>query len=190
MATTFNVISICGSLRKGSYNGIVQRALPALAPEGMTITPAPSFADFPVYNADIHHTTGFPAAVTQLADAMRAADGVVIVSPEYNWSIPGPLKNAIDWLSRVPNQPFKDKPVAILSASGGALGAARMQYHLRQSLSSIDALISVRPEVFVTFVTQKVDEASGTLKDEPTKDIIRQQLAAFAKFIRRMAPSP
>ena len=83
-----NVITICGSLRSGSYNGIVQRALPALAPEGLMVRPAPSFSEFPLYNADVQGASGFPAAVTALADAIRAADGVIIVTPEYNFSIP------------------------------------------------------------------------------------------------------
>jgi hypothetical protein len=109
---SLNVLSICGSLRKGSYNAIVQRALPSLAPEGMTIKPAPSFAEFPLYNADIQNSTGFPAAVNTLADAIRAADGVIFCTPEYNFTIPGGLKNAIDWVSRLQNQPFAGKPVA------------------------------------------------------------------------------
>src|SRR5258707_15081377 len=94
-----NIVSICGSLRKGSFNAMVQRLLPSLAPDGMTIKPAPSFADFPLYNAHIQNSTGFPAEVNTLADAIRTADGLIIVSPEYNWSIPGRLKNAIDWVS-------------------------------------------------------------------------------------------
>lgn len=179
-----NVIVICGSLRKGSYNRIVANALPALAPAGMKVADAPSFGEFPLYNADVL-SEGVPPQVNALAEAIRKADGVVFVSPEYNWSIPGPLKNAIDWMSRLDNQPFKDKPVAMLSASGGPLGAARMQYQLRQTLASVDVLLSVRPEVFVTFVTRKIDEAKGELTDEPTRDIIKQQLANFDKFIAR-----
>ena len=110
---TLNVICICGSLRKGSYNRMVMNLLPGYAPEGMIITEAPSFAEFPLYNADIQNATGFPAPVQKLADAVRAADGVIFVSPEYNYSIPGGLKNAIDWVSRVPNQPFAGKPVTM-----------------------------------------------------------------------------
>ena len=85
---TLNVVSICGSLRKGSYNAMVQRLLPSLAPDGMTVKPAPSFADFPLYNADIQNSSGFPAPVNTLADAIRAADGVIFCTPEYNFSIP------------------------------------------------------------------------------------------------------
>ena len=129
-----SVISICGSLRSGSYNGIVQRALPALAPEGLMVRGAPSFADFPLYNADVQAASGFPARVNALADAIRAADGVIIVTPEYNFSIPGGLKNAIDWVSRLPNQPFAGKPIALQSASPGPLGGGRVQYDLRRAM--------------------------------------------------------
>ena len=181
-----HVITICGSLRKGSYSGALMRALPNLAPVGMTITTAPPYDGFPHYNYDIQQAEGFPAAVNALADAIRAADGVIIVSPEYNWTIPGPLKNAIDWLSRMKEQPFKDKPVALQSASPGLLGGSRMQYHLRQSLISVDALLFGRPEVIVTFAPQKFDDKTLELKDQPTIDIVKQQLAAFAKFIERV----
>src|SRR5947207_14343946 len=144
-----NIVSICGSLRKGSYNAMVQRRLPSHAPEGMTIKPAPSFAEFPLYNFDIQNSTGFPQPVTALADAIRAADGVIFVTPEYNYSIPGGLKNAIDWVSRVQNQPLKDKPVAIQSATGGPMGGARMQYHLRAAMVFLNALTFNTPEIFV-----------------------------------------
>ena len=86
---TLNVITICGSLRKGSYNASLARTLPSLAPEGMTITPAPAWDKMPIYNHDIQDSTGFPADAQAWAAAIRAADGVIIVSPEYNWTIPG-----------------------------------------------------------------------------------------------------
>jgi chromate reductase, NAD(P)H dehydrogenase (quinone) len=183
-----NVISICGSLRKGSYNAMVQRALPAFAPEGMSIKPAPSFAEFPLYNADIQNTTGFPAAVNVLADAIRAADGVIFCTPEYNFSLPGGLKNAIDWVSRLPNQPFVGKPVALQSASPGPLGGARVQYDVRRSMMFLDAFTLNKPEVFIGNCVAKFDEKTGELKDETTRGIIKQQLAAFATFIARVAP--
>jgi chromate reductase len=152
----------------------------------MSFTTAPSFANFPIYNADDQSATGFPAEVNAWADAIRAADAVVIVSPEYNWSIPGGLKNAIDWVSRMKDNPFKDKPVALQSASGGQVGGARMQYHLRMALTMVEAFLFGKPEVFVNFAAKKIDEKTGELTDEPTKDIIRQQLAGFAKFMRRV----
>ena len=188
MADKFNVLVICGSLRKGSFNASIARALPSLAPPEMTLTPAPSFAGFPLYNADVHAASGIPADVTAWADAIRSADDVIIVSPEYNWSIPGGLKNAIDWASRLKEQPFKDKPVALQSAAGGILGGSRMQYHLRQSLLAIDAHLFGKPEVIVTFAAQKFDEKTLELKDQTAVDLIKQQLAGFEKFIRRHSP--
>jgi chromate reductase len=182
-----DVLVICGSLRKGSYNAALARMLPGLAPAGLALRWAPSFADIPLYNADIQAASGFPAAVTAWADAMRAADGLIIVSPEYNWSIPGGLKNAIDWVSRMKDQPFKDKPVALQSAAGGILGGSRAQYHLRQSLTSIDAILFGRPEVILTFAPQKFDEKTLELKDATAIDLIKQQLAGFEKFVRRIS---
>jgi len=177
---------ICGSLRKGSYNAALARTLPALAPPGMALKPAPAWDKMPIYNHDLHEGGVFPAEVTTWADAIRAADGVVIVSPEYNWSIPGGLKNAIDWVSRLKDVPFKEKPVVLQSCAGGALGGARMQYHLRQSLTSIDAFLFGKPEVLVTFSAKKFDEKSLELTDQPTIDIVKLQLAGFEKFIRRL----
>src|ERR1700675_2513537 len=122
---TLNVIAICGSLRKGSYNAALARTLPSLAPAGMSISPAPAWHKMAIYNHDIQAGTGFPADAEAWAHAIRTADGVIIVSPEYNWSIPGGLKNAIDWASRMQDQPFAGKPVALQSAAGGLLGGAR-----------------------------------------------------------------
>ena len=182
-----DVLVICGSLRKGSYNAALARTLPALAPGGMKLRDAPSFERFPLYNFDIQEASGFPPEVTAWADAIRRADGLIIVSPEYNWSIPGGLKNAIDWVSRMKDQPFKDKPVALQSAAGGILGGSRMQYHLRQSLTSIDALLFGRPEVIVTFAAQKFHEKTVELMDQTAIDMIKLQLSGFEQFIRRVS---
>jgi len=184
MAETLNILIICGSLRKGSFNAALARALPALAPAGLSIKPAPAWSDIPIYNHDIQDA-GWPAPVTAWADAIRSADGVIIVSPEYNWTIPGGLKNAIDWTSRMKNDPFKGKPVAIQSCAGGLLGGARMQYHLRQSLTSVEAVMLIRPEVFVTFAAKKFDEKTLELTDQATKDMVKLQLEAFEKFVRK-----
>jgi chromate reductase len=181
-----DVLVICGSLRKGSYNAALARTLPGLAPAGMALRSAPSFENFPIYNFDVQNAAGFPAEVNAWADAIRSADAVIIVSPEYNWSIPGGLKNAIDWVSRMKEQPFKDKPVAFQSAAGGILGGARMQYHLRQSLTSLDIIPFGRPEVIVTFAAQKFDEKTLELEDQTAIDLIKQQLAGFEKFVRRL----
>ena len=182
-----DVLVICGSLRKGSYNAALARTLPALAPAGMKLRPAPSFATFPIYNFDIQNASGFPAEVNAWADAVRSADGLIIVSPEYNWSIPGGLKNAIDWVSRMKEQPFKDKPVALQSVSPGPVGGARVQYDLRKSMMFLDAFTLNKPEIFVGNCAAKFDEKSGELKDETTRGLIKQQLASFATFIARVA---
>ncbi|MFZ2066960.1 MAG: NADPH-dependent FMN reductase [Xanthobacteraceae bacterium] len=181
-----NVVVVCGSLRKASYNASLARTLPALAPPGIAVKAAPGWDKMPVYNHDLHADGRFPADVTAWGDSIRAADGVIIVSPEYNWTIPGGLKNAIDWVSRFKEVPFKEKPVALQSCAGGALGGARMQYHLRQCLTSIDALIFGKPEIFVSFSAKKFDEKTVELTDQPTIDIVKQQLAGFEKFIRRV----
>jgi chromate reductase len=186
MADQLKVLVICGSLRKRSYNAALTRALPALAPPEMKLITAPPIDSFPLYNADIHDASGFPGPAEDLAAAIRDADGVLFVTPEYNWSMPGVLKNAIDWVSRMKDQPFKEKPVAIQSASQGPLGGARMQYHWRMSMTFLNAFIFGTPEVFVGLAASKFDKETLALTDQPTKDIVKVQLAAFAKFIAKM----
>jgi chromate reductase, NAD(P)H dehydrogenase (quinone) len=183
--TTLNVICICGSLRKASYNRMVMNALPGLAPAGLKLSEAPSFAEFPLYNFDVQEAGGIPPAVQKLADAIRAADGVIFNSPEYNFSIPGGLKNAIDWLSRVQNQPFVGKPVALQSAANGALGGGRMQYDLRRAMIFLDAATLNKPEIFIGNCSTRIDAKTGQITDQQTVEFIRQQLAAFAKFIEQ-----
>ena len=177
-------VVMVGSLRKGSFNAAIARALPALAPDNVTITPLGSVGDFPLYNHDIQ-LQGFPPVVLAIAEAIEKADGLIIVTPENNHSVPGVLKNAIDWLSRLPNQPFAGKPGAIESGSTGLYGGVRSQLHLRQVLVSIDARILNRPDVVVPQIQTKVDPATGELTDPATRGFIADQLSAFAAFIRR-----
>lgn len=186
VAEKLDTLVICGSLRKGSYNAALARQLPGFAPAGLALRYAASFEKFPIYNFDVQQSPGFPAEVNAWADEIRKADALIIVSPEYNWSIPGGLKNAIDWLSRMKEQPFKDKPVVLQSCAGGILGGSRMQYHLRMTLTSVDCLIFGRPEVIVTFAAQKFDEKTLELKDQTAIDLIKQQLAAFEQFARKV----
>ncbi|HEX3709573.1 MAG TPA: NADPH-dependent FMN reductase, partial [Pseudolabrys sp.] len=134
----------------------------------------------------IQNTAGFPPEAVDLAEAIKDADGVLFVTPEYNWSMPGVLKNAIDWVSRMKEQPFEHKPVAIQSCSQGPLGGARMQYHWRMSMTFLGAFIFGTPEVFVGMAQNKFDKDTLELKDQPTKDAVKAQLAAFAKFIVRV----
>jgi chromate reductase, NAD(P)H dehydrogenase (quinone) len=182
--SALDVLVICGSLRKGSFNAALARALPALAPAGLALRYAAPLDNIPPYNADVQDA-GNPPSVVALTDAIRSADGLIIVSPEYNWSIPGVLKNAIDWVSKVKNQPFHGKPVALQSCATGLLGGSRMQYHLRQALTSIEAQILIRPEVFVTFAAKKFDQKTLELTDQPTKDMVKLQLEAYEKFLHR-----
>ena len=184
MAT--NVLMICGSLRKGSFNRALMNALPPLAPQDMVLTESPSFRGFPHYDADLQASAGFPPDVMALTNAIRAADGVIFITPEYNFTIPGALKNALYWVSRLSDQPFKDKPVAIQSATGGQLGGARMQYQLRMALMFLNAFAFGTPEVFVGLAQTKFDAKTLELKDEPTRKVIAQQLAAFGTFIARV----
>jgi chromate reductase, NAD(P)H dehydrogenase (quinone) len=165
---------------------MLMNALPALAPPGMAIAEAPPFREIAFYDGDVHSSTGIPAGATALANAIRAADGVIFCTPEYNFALPGALKNAIDWVSRSPDQPFAGKPVAIQTASPGPLGGARVQYELRKILVYLDALTLNKPEIFVGSCAAKFDDKTGALTDQTTRDFVKQQLAAFASFIDRV----
>jgi chromate reductase len=175
---------LLGSLRQDSFNGALARALPELALAGVAIKSGPSVGDMPLYDYDIQRSEGFPARVSEIAEAIIAADGVIFVTPEYNHSIPGTLKNAIDWLSRLEPQPFRDKPCAIQSCSQGPMGGIRAQLALRPVLVSLRALNFTTPEVLVTFSRDKF--ADGVLKDEGTRKVVATQLEAFAAFVRRV----
>ncbi|EGI8468121.1 NAD(P)H-dependent oxidoreductase [Salmonella enterica] len=187
MSETLNVVTLLGSLRKGSFNGMVARTLPKVAPAGMTVSPPlPSIGDIPLYDADIQQEEGFPASVEALAEQIRNADGVVIVTPEYNYSVPGGLKNAIDWLSRLPEQPLAGKPVLIQTSSMGAIGGARCQYHLRQILVFLDAMVMNKPEFMGGVIQNKVDPQTGEVVDQGTLDHLTGQLTAFGEYIQRV----
>src|SRR5712672_324502 len=157
------VLAICGSLRQGSYNKAALRAAIEEKPPGMTIETA-EIGSIPLYNEDMR-ALGFPPPVEKLRAQIAAADALLIVTPEYNYSMAGVLKNAIDWASRPPDQPFRGKPVAIAGASMGGFGTARAQYHLRQTCVFLDMIPLNKPEVFISVAHQKVD-AQGRLSDE------------------------
>jgi chromate reductase len=185
-AATLNVLGIAGSLRRGSFNRMALYAAQQLAPPGVTIAefPAERLREIPPYDDD-ERLQGYPPPVAELREGIKAADALLIVTPEYNYGIPGVLKNAIDWASRPPEQPFLDKPVALMSASGGVLGGARAQYQLRLCFVFLDAKLLNRPEVFIGQAPQKF-AADGTLTDEPTAAIIREMLAALAAWTLRL----
>ena len=181
--TPLRIVGISGSLRKGSFNTAALRAAIELAPEGVSIEQA-GIGDLPLYNDDVRQA-GYPPPVERLRSQLTAADAILLVTPEYNYSVSGVMKNAIDWASRPPNQPFDGKPVAIMGASGGLLGTARAQYHLRQMLVFLNALPVNKPEVMIGQASQKFDEA-GRLTDEPTREFIGKLLVSLAAWTRRL----
>ena len=136
--------------------------------------------ELPHYNQDIFDA-GLPQSVVAVGTAVKAADAILIASPEYNYSIPGVLKNAIDWLSRLPTKPLQDKPIAIVSASMGVFGGVRMQLQLRQALMFTGGRVLVRPEFFLGSAASKFD-ASLTLVDEETKKHLHRFLDSFLEF--------
>lgn len=183
MSDPIQVLVMVGSLRRASLNRQAALAAERLKPEGMTL----EFADLsaiPPYNQDVQDQ-GLPEPVQTLCAQLARADAVLFVSPEYNYSMPGVLKNAIDWASRDPAQPFKGKAAAIMGASPGMLGTARMQYHLRQTLVFLDAHPLNRPEVMIAQANKKFD-AAGNLTDETTTKLIRGLLEALADWVRQL----
>ena len=174
------VIALSGSLRAGSFNTKLLETAAGIAPDGMAIEVA-TLQDIPLYNGDHDTADAKPAAVLELAGKMRASDGVLLSTPEYNYSFSGVLKNTIDWLSRVNGQPFAAKPVGIIGASAGQFGTARAQYHLRQVLVCLDARVMSRPEYFMGGVSAKFDE-NGILNDEASEKFLIAYLEKFANW--------
>jgi chromate reductase len=182
-AKGINVLAICGSLRSGSYNRAALRTAIELKPPGMSIETA-DIGSIPLYNEDVR-AQGFPPPVETLRRQIAAADALFFVTPEYNYSMPGVLKNAIDWASRPPDQPFAGKPVAMMGASAGMGGTVRSQYDLRRSCIFLDMHPLNKPEVFIGAAHQKVD-AEGRLSDEPSRAALRGLLEALVAWTRRI----
>lgn len=182
--TSLRFVVLLGSLRRQSYHAAVAKSLPSLAPDGVTIDMLGSVGDIPHYNSDVQ-AVGFPTQVVAMGEAIALADAVVVLTAEYNYSVPGVLKNALDWLSRLAPQLFAGKPVAIQSGSPGPIGGARAQYHLRQSLVFLDAYVLNKPEVIIGGIAGKIDSNLQELTDAVTRDLLRQQLAALSILARR-----
>lgn len=178
------ILGICGSLRKGSFNMIALRACNELMPQGMTMQIA-NIADIPMFNQDVFDA-GIPDPVRRLRSEIAAADGLLFASPEYNFSLSGALKNAIDWASRPPNQSFQDKPAAVFSCTQGPLGGPRNQYDLRRILVQLWAHPLPRPEVFIGNAQTKFTD--GRLTDETTRKFLSDLLVGFKAWIERMQP--
>lgn len=178
-----NVLGIAGSLRAQSWNKKLLAAAAELMPEGATLR-AFDLAEIPLYNEDLRDQ-GYPAPVADLRAAVASADAVVIVTPEYNYSIPGVLKNALDWASRPPTPPFGGKVAATFGGSPGAHGTVRGQNHLKEVLRGMGVLVVPKPEVYVGRVAEKFD-AEGRLVDEDTRRFVRELLAATCELARRL----
>lgn len=180
-----NVFAICGSLRKESFNLKTLHMAVELAPKGLSFDVYDRLADIPPYNEDVREK-GYPPVVQDLRERIRKANALLFVTPEYNYSIPGVLKNAIDWASRPPDQPFNGKPAAIMGASISMLGTGRAQYHLRQMFVFLNILPVNQPEVMIPFAEQKFD-TSGKLTDQNSRKFIAQLLVNLESWTRKIA---
>lgn len=182
--SSFTIVGIVGSLRKGSFNKSLLTATAALAPAGTEFVIL-DIAALPLFNQDDEMT--MPAAVKALKEAVKSADAVVFATPEYNYSVPGVLKNAIDWLSRPYGQNSLDgKPAAIIGTSSGLMGSSRAQYHLRQILGpGLNVQLLNRPEIIVTGAADKFD-AKGELTDPKTKEKLSEMLTALVAWAKKL----
>jgi chromate reductase, NAD(P)H dehydrogenase (quinone) len=186
VAEDIRLLGICGSLRKASFNMAALRAAAELLPSGVSLAFA-DIADLPMYNQDVFDA-GMPEPARRLRTQIAAADSLLIATPEYNFSLPAALKNAIDWASRPPDQAFHDKPVAVFSVSAGPLGGARVQYDVRRILVQLWAHPLPRPEVFIGSAAAKFD-AHGRLTDEPSRKFLAELLAGLRDWTLRMRSS-
>ncbi len=174
------LLGICGSLRKASLNRALLVAAGEALPAGARMSIHDSL-DLPIFNSDV----GDPPAVTALKAAIAAADGVVFAVPEYNYSVPGGLKNALDWISRPPaSSPLRGKPVGLIGAATGMSGTIRAQIHLRQMLVFSDTPCLNQPEVVIPRAQDRFD-ASGRLADESTRGLLERFGVAMLAFIAR-----
>ena len=175
-----DIVGLCGSLQAGSLNGMALRLAGECMPPGMVLEVL-EWSLVPPFNADVLEL-GIPVPVQRIRDRIARADGVVIATPEYNFSLPGMFKNLIDWVSRGVDQPLAHKPVAILSAATGPLGGARVQYDLRRVLLFVNAMVLVKPEVFIGNARSKF-ASDGQCIDEATRQFVTGQMAPFGRWI-------
>ncbi len=183
MSTPLRILGISGSLRRGSFNRAALQAATQLAPDGATIEVF-ELDGIPGFNQDDEQNP--PAKVVDLKKRIRESDAILFVTPEYNYSIPGVLKNAIDWASRpYGDSAWSGKPVAIMGASVGAFGTARAQYHLRQIFVFLNMFPINQPEVMIGNASERFD-AAGNLTHDATKEFIRQLLQNLVDWTRRI----
>lgn len=175
-----------GSLRKASLSRAFGRKAGELAGEAADISILPSCGNLPLYNQDVLDA-GVPDPVNEMAEAVAAVDAVLFVTPEYNWSIPGTLKNAIDWLSRLKPNPLDGKPAAIWTIAPGLLGGARAHEGIRHVLHSQNMHVMAKPEVQVARARTRIDLDSGEITDADTVDFLKAHLQAFATYSGRFS---
>jgi chromate reductase len=180
-----HIAIMVGSQREGSKNQLLSQAIQSEFASGFTMAPVNGMTDLPLYSQDLE-AEGIPDLVQVMASQVRQADGLIIISPEYNYSVPGPLKNQIDWMSRVDDQPFEDKPISLMSASPSRLGGIRMQMHLRDIFVALGGRLVNRPEVAVAFVRDRIS-VDGQIQHEKTSDIIKSHLKDFKSLIETVA---
>ncbi|HWQ71101.1 MAG TPA: NADPH-dependent FMN reductase [Desulfitobacteriaceae bacterium] len=176
MSEGLKILGFSGSLRRNSYNSAALRAAKELLPEGTSLEIA-DLSMIPFFNEDVE-AEGFPQVVEDFKNKIAAADAILIATPEYNYSIPPVLKNALDWASRGEAKPLNGKPTAIMSASPSIFGGARAQYHLRQVCVVLNLQTLNRPEVFIMNADSKFD-TEGKLTDEFTRNAIDKLLQAL-----------
>jgi chromate reductase len=183
MEKVVNILGFAGSLRKGSYNKALLRAALELVPKGANLEVF-DLEGIPPYNQDLENQPS--EKVKEFKAKIRAADAILIATPEYNYSIPGVLKNAIDCASRpYGDNAFEHKPVAIMGASVGMAGTARAQYHLRQCFVFLTCFALNQPEVMVPFAQEKIDK-DGKLTDQKTREKIRELLEALVAWTNKL----
>jgi chromate reductase, NAD(P)H dehydrogenase (quinone) len=176
------IVAISGALRKASSNTGLLRALKNACPSDVEFDIA-TLHGIPVYDGDIEAASGKPDAVKNLDQLIRVSDGIIISTPEYNFSVPGVLKNATDWLSRG-GSPFKWKRTGVVGAADGILGTGRSQYHLRQNLQALEAIVMPKPELFVGHNSQKFDD-DGNLTDINTIKRLPLWVSAFIEWVEK-----
>lgn len=181
--SSIDLVGFCGSLRQGSFNAMALKAVGEALSQHASLEVV-GWDNVPPFNSDLL-TEGYPASVMEIRERVRQSNGIVIATPEYNFSIPGMFKNLLDWLSRGPDQPLAGKPVALISASPGILGGARVQYELRRVLQCVDARVMNKPEVFIGSAHAKFD-ANGQCTDQVTGELLLAQMNAFTKLIRQL----
>ncbi len=195
VAAPLRLVAICGSLRARSFNAALLTAAIECAPPGLEVERYAGLRDVPPFNDDVRQA-GLPPEVADLAGRIERADGVLVVTPEYNFGVPGVLKNALDWVSCAGASPYESplrhKPVGIIGASAGLMGTVRAQQALRALFHFTGSQTMLRPEVFVSQAYERFD-ADGRLVDPATRELLGSFMTAFQEFVAwadRVGPPP